>query len=100
MPLIHIEQLWNENLFTAEGRIMHDRVDSVNRKLRGIVRIEYSVPLRSLRLGLTGKADVIEFHLTGDKSSSGSKSKEKWQLFAQSGKNLSKLWAAGSVFSI
>ena len=79
--LIHIEQLWNENLFTAEGRIMHDRVDSGNRESRGIVRIEYSVPLRSLRLGLTGKADVIEFHLTSDNSSSGNRSKEKWQPF-------------------
>jgi len=79
--LIHIEQLWSENLFTAEGRIMHDRVDSGNRESRGMVRIEYSVPLRSLRLGLTGKADVIEFHLTSDKSSSESRSKEKWQPF-------------------
>ena len=60
--LIHIEQLWSENLFTAEGRIMHDKVDTAKREKRGDVRIEYSVPLRSLRLGLIGKADVVEFH--------------------------------------
>ncbi len=60
--LIHIEQLWSENLFTAEGRIIHDKVDTANRESRGNIRIEYGVPMRSLRLGLIGKADVVEFH--------------------------------------
>jgi len=60
--LIHIEQVWNENLFTAEGRIMHERVHEANRESRGDIRIEYGMPLRSLRLGLVGKADVVEFH--------------------------------------
>jgi CRISPR-associated exonuclease Cas4 len=60
--LIHIEQLWDENLFTAEGRIMHERVHEADRESRGDVRIERGVPLRSLRLGLIGKADVVEFH--------------------------------------
>jgi CRISPR-associated exonuclease Cas4 len=64
--LIHIEQLWNENLFTAEGKIMHDKVDTANRESRGNVRIEYSVPMRSLRLGLIGKADVVEYHRMDD----------------------------------
>jgi CRISPR-associated exonuclease Cas4 len=59
--------LWDENLFTAEGRIMHDKVDVANRESRGNVRIEYSVPIRSLKLGLIGKADVVEFHKQGDK---------------------------------
>lgn len=65
--LIHIEQIWSENLFTAEGRVMHDKVDTANREARGKVRIDYGVPLRSLRLGLIGKADVVEFHKQGDK---------------------------------
>lgn len=60
--LIHIEQAWSENIFTAEGRIMHDKADSNKFESRGYVRIDYSVPLRSLRLGLIGKADVVEFH--------------------------------------
>jgi len=64
--LIHIEQVWSENLFTAEGRIMHDKVDTANRESRGSIRIEYGVPMRSLRLGLIGKADVVEFHKKGD----------------------------------
>lgn len=64
--LIHIEQIWSENVFTAEGRIMHEKVDTANREVRGKVRVEYGVPLRSLRLGLIGKADVVEFHKQGD----------------------------------
>lgn len=64
--LIHIEQIWTENLFTAEGRLMHDKVDTANRESRGDVRIEYGVPIRSLRLGLIGKADVVEFHRMDD----------------------------------
>lgn len=60
--LIHIEQLWVENLYTAQGRIMHERVDNTGRESRRDVRLEYGVPLRSLRLGLIGKADMVEFH--------------------------------------
>ncbi|MDA3897237.1 MAG: Dna2/Cas4 domain-containing protein [Desulfobacteraceae bacterium] len=62
--LIHIEQLWFENRFTAEGRVMHDRVHSDGRESRGSVRIEFSVPIRSFVLGVTGQADVVEYHLT------------------------------------
>ncbi len=60
--LIHIEQAWAENLLTAEGRIMHDKVHEGGSESRGDVRIEYAVPLRSLKLGLIAKADVVEFH--------------------------------------
>jgi len=60
--LIHIEQMWDENRLTAEGRIMHERVHEVGDESRGDVRIERGVPLRSLKLGLIGKADVVEFH--------------------------------------
>lgn len=60
--LIHVEQQWSENRFTAEGRAQHDRVDRPEHEVRDGVRLEYAVPLRSLRLGLIGKADVIEFH--------------------------------------
>ena len=60
--LIHIEQIWAENRLTAEGRIMHDKVHEEGSESRGSVRIERALPLRSLRLGLTGVADVVEFH--------------------------------------
>ena len=64
--LIHIEQLWSENTFTAEGRIMHEKVDTAKHEKRRDVRVEYGVPLRSLRIGLIGKADVVEFYRQGN----------------------------------
>ena len=60
--LIHVEQIWDENRATAEGRIMHERVHEQDRESRGDVRIEHGIPLRSLRLGVVGRADVVEFH--------------------------------------
>jgi len=60
--LIHVEQVWDENRLTAEGRIMHEKVHEADRESRGDMRIEYGLPLRSLRLGLIAKADVVEFH--------------------------------------
>lgn len=64
--LIHIEQAWAENRFTAEGRIMHERVHEEGAETRKDVRIERGMALRSLNLGLTGKADVVEFHRQPD----------------------------------
>ena len=66
--LIHIEQTWAESGRTAEGRIMHERVHDESRESRGDIRIDYGVSLRSLRLGLIGKADVVEFHSQPDGS--------------------------------
>lgn len=60
--LIHLEQQWTENRFTAEGRAQHDRVDRPEHETRDGVRTEYAVLLRSMKLGLIGKADVVEFH--------------------------------------
>ncbi len=59
--LIHIEQVWAENLFTAEGRIMHEKVHTQGHETRKGVRTECSVPLRSFVLGLSGVADIVEF---------------------------------------
>jgi CRISPR-associated exonuclease Cas4 len=60
--LIHVEQIWEENLFTAEGRLLHDKADSGKVEVRGDVKTVTGLPLRSLKLGLSGKADVVEFH--------------------------------------
>lgn len=60
--LIHIEQAWDENRFTAEGRVMHERVHEAGEESRGEVKTARDLSLRSLRLGLVGKADVVEFH--------------------------------------
>ena len=60
--LIHVEQQWAENRYTAEGRIMHERVDTSRPESRGDVRVVYGLALRSFQMGLVGKADVVEFH--------------------------------------
>jgi CRISPR-associated exonuclease Cas4 len=68
--LHHIEKIWEDNLFTAEGTILHERTDSEqNTEVRGDIRIAHGLRLRSLRLGLSGKADVVEFHRVPDGSS-------------------------------
>lgn len=60
--LIHIERLWEENRFTAEGRLLHDVVHNAeSRKIRGVRRVT-ALPLASLRLNISGIADVVEFH--------------------------------------
>jgi CRISPR-associated exonuclease Cas4 len=64
--LIHVEQVWSENRLTAEGRIMHEHVHDEGDESRGDVRIERGASLRSLRLGLIGKADVVEYHRQAD----------------------------------
>jgi len=59
--LIHIEQIWEENLFTAEGGIMHERCHKEESQTRDGVRIERGLRIFSRRLGLVGMADVVEF---------------------------------------
>lgn len=58
--LIHIEQVWEENRFTAEGRILHERVDSGAAEQRRGMRYERGVLLRSEQYGLVGKMDLLE----------------------------------------
>lgn len=60
--LIHLEQIWEENLYTAEGRQMHERVDGGENSYRPGVKITRSMPLRSLEYGISGVADVVEWH--------------------------------------
>lgn len=65
--LIHVEGLWAENIFTVEGEHMHDKVDEQGSgQIQAGVRVARGLPLRSLRLGLVGKADVVEFHPTSE----------------------------------
>lgn len=64
--LILVEQTWAENRLTAEGRILHDRVDDSGTEKRRDVKRVFALPIRSLRLGLSGKADVVEFHRRDD----------------------------------
>ena len=60
--LIHVEQTWLENAFTAEGRVLHERADSGKSTTRGDVKSVTGLLICSRALGLSGKADVVEFH--------------------------------------
>jgi CRISPR-associated exonuclease Cas4 len=64
--LIHIEQAWAENRFTAEGKIMHDKVHEGPSETQKDTRITRGLALHSFQLGLSAKADVVEFHRTED----------------------------------
>jgi len=58
--LIHIERLWAENRFTAEGRVLHERSDAGQSESRPGIRILRNVEIQSARNGLHGVADVVE----------------------------------------
>jgi CRISPR-associated exonuclease Cas4 len=60
--LIHLEQVWAENSLTVKGRHLHERADSGTHERRERLHTVRSLPLRSLKWGLIGKADVVEFH--------------------------------------
>lgn len=63
--LIHIERLWEENIFTAKGRILHDRTDSPETTVEDGIKIARSLQVRSNRLGVYGVCDVVEFRSEG-----------------------------------
>ena len=65
--LIHLEQIWSENFYTAEGREMHDRVDGGENSYREGVKITRSLALKSVALGISGVADVVEWHRRRDR---------------------------------
>lgn len=59
--LIHVEQVWSENLYTMRGNRAHENVDIPEGMVREGLWVERALPLWSERLGLVGKADVVEF---------------------------------------
>jgi len=71
--LIHIEQAWSENVLTVEGRIMHENVHEERAENLAGIRIVRGMSLHSFELGLSGKADMVEFYKIRDCS--------KWKPF-------------------
>jgi CRISPR-associated exonuclease Cas4 len=59
--LIHEEQSFADNLHTARGNAVHTLVDLEGYETRAGVRIERALPLVCEKLGLIGKADIVEF---------------------------------------
>ncbi len=63
--LIHLEQTFADNVHTARGQAVHHLVDTPGYEIKSGMRVERALPLWSDRLGLIGKADLVEFHTDG-----------------------------------
>ena len=61
--LIHVEQVWAENRFTAEGQLLHQRVDTGQAEQRKRCRYERSTMIRSNCYRISGKMDLLEIEL-------------------------------------
>ncbi len=60
--MIHVEQQWEENVRTVEGRHLHKRADQpMIREKRGNKLVVRGLPIHSKELGVTGVCDVVEF---------------------------------------
>lgn len=64
--LIHVERLWADNRFTAEGHVLHAVADKTgSRRVKGVRRV-MSLPIASQRLNIAGVADMVEFLREGN----------------------------------
>lgn len=60
--LIELEAVWAENQFTAEGQVLHKRVNQADQQKRGAIRTVWALRLAHGELGIEGVADVVEYH--------------------------------------
>jgi CRISPR-associated exonuclease Cas4 len=81
--LIHLEQTWADDARTVEGTRLHARVHAGDREASDEVWVTRGLHLRSLRLGLVGKADVVEFHRVrqGEEGASLPRVPGRWRPF-------------------
>ena len=59
--LIHLEQVFDDNVHTLRGQAEHAKVDQPGVESAKGLRVERALPLWHDALGLIGKADVVEF---------------------------------------
>lgn len=65
--LIHIEQIWSDNVLTVTGNIIHERAhDELSHEKRGELLLSRGMPIKSYELGVSGACDVVEFHQSQD----------------------------------
>lgn len=80
--LIHVEQVFTDNLYTLRGQAVHKQVDQPGVETRAGLRVERALPVWSDHLGLIGKADVVEFEADGTpypvEYKHGSRNKAAW----------------------
>ena len=61
--LIHIENQWEENYRTIDGKIVHENAhDQSFTESRGDIIITRGVNVFSRTLGVSGQCDVLEYH--------------------------------------
>ena len=68
--LIELENIWAENQFTAEGQVLHQRVNQADQEKRRDIRTVWALRLSHVELGIEGVADVVEYHKQTDGSES------------------------------
>ncbi len=66
--LIELENIWSENQFTAEGQVLHQRVNQADLEKRKDIRTVWALRLSHVELGIEGVADVVEYHKQVDGS--------------------------------
>ncbi|MCX8105784.1 MAG: CRISPR-associated protein Cas4 [Ignavibacterium album] len=59
--LIHIDDVWQDNLFTVRGEILHEKVDTDSYETRGDVKTVRGLRIHSYKYGIVGRCDVVEF---------------------------------------
>jgi CRISPR-associated exonuclease Cas4 len=63
--LIHLEQAFDDNVYTLRGHAAHAHVDTSGAELRRGIRVERALPVWNETLGIAGKADAVEFEPDG-----------------------------------
>lgn len=64
--LIHVDDAWQENLFTIRGNILHEKVDTDTYETRGNVKTVRGLRVHSFQYGIVGRCDVVEFYEVKD----------------------------------
>ncbi len=64
--LIHVEDVWQENVYTVRGDILHEKVDTDTYESRGTLKTVRGLKIHSFRLGISGRCDVVEFRRASD----------------------------------
>jgi CRISPR-associated exonuclease Cas4 len=59
--LIHVDDVWHENIFTTRGKILHEKVDTDTYETRGNIKTVRGLRIHSFQYGVVGRCDVVEF---------------------------------------
>ena len=59
--LVHTDQAWSENAFTVRGTMLHEKADTLEMELIEGIRVVRALSIWSDELGITGRADIVEF---------------------------------------